>query len=164
MQQEPPVSLLGLKPSIPGFDAQTIMMQEMMEDSMAAVGNSLIGRCAMSSALGFAMGAFISTFGALITPVGAYATDNVGVKETFRKLGQDSFRQGKSFGRIGFYFAGLELVLEKRRGQHDIWNPLVTALLVGAGTQRGRGPAAMLGAGLGFAAFSSLMEMIMGRF
>jgi import inner membrane translocase subunit TIM22 len=70
------------------------------------------------------------------------------------KVGKSSLWYGKSFGVVGFLFAGSECLLEKGRGRTDIWNNVGGGCMAGAVMAHKGGPSAMIIGCSGFAAFS----------
>lgn len=60
-------------------------------------------------------------------------------------------------------FSGVECVIEKSRGQHDMYNGALAGCATGAALAVGSGPQAMCFGCAGFAAFSSAMELLMER-
>lgn len=78
-------------------------------------------------------------------------------------LTSDRARYGKSFAVVGFLFAGSECVIEKARGRTDIWNGLAGGCAAGAMLAYKGGPMAMGMGCAGFAAFSLVIDMLMGH-
>ena len=84
-------------------------------------------------------------------------------KKHFKEVGRGALWYGKSFGTVGFLFAGSECLIEKARGRTDIWNGLGGGCLSGAALSYKGGAVAMaVGCG-GFAAFSLVIDSIMGH-
>eukprot|EP01013_Petalomonas_cantuscygni_P009118 TRINITY_DN21894_c0_g1_i1.p1 TRINITY_DN21894_c0_g1~~TRINITY_DN21894_c0_g1_i1.p1 ORF type:complete len:166 (+),score=16.74 TRINITY_DN21894_c0_g1_i1:177-674(+) len=156
-------SPLGASSPAPDVNPMHLMIAEQQDEYEGQMSGIVPVRAAQSCVVGFGLGMVFSIFGSAMTPMGGYLSDNLGIKETFKRIGSDAVRHGRNFAIIGFYFAVLDLVLEKRRGRHDIWNPLITAYIVGAGMARHRGLSAMMWAGTGFAAFSGIIELVTHR-
>eukprot|EP00755_Sulcionema_specki_P038982 Sspe_Gene.111957::Locus_94171_Transcript_1_1_Confidence_1.000_Length_460::g.111957::m.111957/K17790/TIM22; mitochondrial import inner membrane translocase subunit TIM22 len=97
------------------------MGMEMIMDSCAA-------RSVLAAVGGYVMGAGFSVFGMML---GGAQLDNVGFKEFWRRSGRNAMRMGKGFAGFGFFFAGCELALEKRRASHDLYNPGISGGLLG---------------------------------
>ena len=72
-------------------------------------------------------------------------------------------RYGKSFGVVGTLFAGSECVVEKARARSDIYNGLGGGCISGAALAYKGGPQSMLMGCAGFAAFSLVIDSIMGH-
>ena len=67
---------------------------------------------------------------------------------------------GKNFAVVTVVFSGVECVIEKYRGRHDIVNGVSAGCLTGATLAAKSGPAGMCFGCAGFAVFSAIMEMI----
>jgi len=84
------------------------------------------------------------------------------MKVVARATWQKSLYWCKSFAFITGVFGGSECLVEKYRGKHDVWNPVVSGCITGAALQAKSGPqAAAMGCG-GFAAFSLVIDSVMG--
>ncbi len=81
----------------------------------------------------------------------------------FREVGKSSLWYGKSFMIVGFLFAGSECLLEKSRGKTDIWNNVGGGCMAGAIMANKGGPSAMLIGCAGFAAFSLVIDSVLGH-
>ncbi len=64
---------------------------------------------------------------------------------------------------MSFLFGGVDCVIEKYRGKHDVWNPVASGCLVGGTISAKGGPAAACLGCIGFAGFSILIEAVMPR-
>eukprot|EP00756_Hemistasia_phaeocysticola_P012874 Hpha_TRINITY_DN15232_c2_g9::TRINITY_DN15232_c2_g9_i1::g.66553::m.66553/K17790/TIM22; mitochondrial import inner membrane translocase subunit TIM22 len=111
---------------------------------------------------GYVMGLGFSVF-SMMLGAGTHM-DNVGVREFWRRTLNGAGRMGRAFGTFGFFFAGFELALEKRRGRHDLWNPGMAGAGLGAvqGYRFGGAPFALLGS-MGLAGFFIAGEKLMGH-
>lgn len=86
------------------------------------------------------------------------------VKVTMRATAEKSIYWCRNFAFITGVFGGSECLVEKYRGKHDVWNPVISGCITGAAIQAKQGPqAAAMGCG-GFAAFSLVIEKVMGQF
>ena len=114
------------------------------EKAMEMVMDSCAARSVMAYLGGYVMGAGFSVFGMML---GGSQTDNVGVREFWRRAGRSSLKMGKGFAVFGFFFSGFETVLEKRRGRHDWKNAGIAGGTIGAvqGYRFGGPPTALLG-------------------
>ncbi|VEU37456.1 unnamed protein product [Pseudo-nitzschia multistriata] len=83
---------------------------------------------------------------------------------TMRATAEKSMYWCRNFAFITGVFGGSECLVEKFRGKHDMWNPVVSGCITGAALQAHAGPqAAAVGCG-GFAAFSIVIDKIMGNY
>ena len=48
----------------------------------------------------------------------------------------------KSFGVMTALFGGVDCLIEKYRGRHDLWNPVISGYIVGGTLSAKAGPAA----------------------
>ena len=80
-----------------------------------------------------------------------------------RATGDKSVYWCKQFAFITGVFTGSECVVEKYRGKHDVWNQVVSGCVAGAAIQAKNGPMASATGCAGFAAFSLVIEQIMGE-
>ena len=86
------------------------------------------------------------------------------VRYTMRATAEKSLYWCRNFAFITGVFGGSECLVEKFRGKHDMWNPVVSGCITGAALQAKSGPqAAALGCG-GFAAFSIVIDSVMGNY
>jgi len=83
---------------------------------------------------------------------------------TMRATAEKSIYWCRNFAFITGVFGGSECLVEKFRGKHDKWNPVVSGCITGAALQAKAGPqAAAIGCG-GFAAFSIVIDSFMGTY
>jgi len=85
------------------------------------------------------------------------------VREMGRSVRVKSVSYAKSFAWMGFLFAGSECVVEKWRGRTDMANSVSAGCFTGAALAYGSGPKGMCFGCAGFAAFSALIDKVMGR-
>lgn len=153
----------GLEPGFRGFSNRFLM----------APMENCVTKSIVSGVLGGAMGAM---FGILFSgsgdlshiPVpdkdGNYAPTQ---KYSWRKHAKDTWKSakwyGKSFGVVGTIFAGSECVIEKARGRSDIYNGLGGGCFSGAALAYKGGPHSMVMGCAGFAAFSLVIDSVMGH-
>merc|ERR1712087_860971 len=111
--------------------------------------------------MGLLMGVFLGAMSdgnPVITVIGGKEVPQAPIKEqmkiAFRSTYQKSLYWCRNFAFITGVFGGSECLVEKYRGKHDIWNPVMSGCITGAALQAKAGPqAAAVGCG-GFAAFS----------
>eukprot|EP00591_Stephanopyxis_turris_P009902 CAMPEP_0195518744 /NCGR_PEP_ID=MMETSP0794_2-20130614/13590_1 /TAXON_ID=515487 /ORGANISM="Stephanopyxis turris, Strain CCMP 815" /LENGTH=241 /DNA_ID=CAMNT_0040647765 /DNA_START=105 /DNA_END=830 /DNA_ORIENTATION=+ len=86
------------------------------------------------------------------------------MRTSFRATAEKSMYWCRNFAFITGVFGGSECLVEKFRGKHDQWNPVLSGCITGASLQAKAGPqAAALGCG-GFAVFSLAIEQFMGNY
>jgi hypothetical protein len=85
------------------------------------------------------------------------------LKEMVSGMKAKSVSYAKSFAWMGFLFAGSECVVEKYRGKTDMVNSVTAGCFTGATLAYGNGPRAMCAGCAGFAAFSAVIDKVMGR-
>jgi len=84
------------------------------------------------------------------------------VRVTMRATADKSIYWCKNFAFLTGIFASSECLVEKYRGKHDVWNAVASGCVTGAALQAHNGPqAAAVGCG-GFAAFSLVIDSVMG--
>ncbi|BGP42040.1 Mitochondrial import inner membrane translocase subunit tim22 [Rhodotorula kratochvilovae] len=139
---------------------QVRMVQEGMESPVA--------KAAISGAMGFGLGAFFSLMGSSFTiedPFQRAQYDGMNTRQKarviFADMGKGMWRQGKGFGAVGALYAGTECVVEGFRARNDIWNSVYAGMISGAVLARNSGPRAMVLGGMGFAAFSAVIDTYM---
>ena len=121
--------------------------------------------------MGLLMGVFLGAMSDATPPVQFIAGKDVPqhplreqMKYTLRATANKSLYWCKNFAFITGVFGGSECLVEKYRGKHDVWNSVVSGCLTGAALQAKSGPqAAAVGCG-GFAAFSLVIDTIMGNY
>lgn len=75
----------------------------------------------------------------------------------------NSMGWARSFGVMTALFGGVECVIEKERGVHDVWNQVFSGCVVGGTMAAGQGPGAMCFGCVGFGIFSLLADAVMGN-
>lgn len=135
----------------------------MIEDAM----ESCVFKSVMSCVLGYGLGAAIGLFSASVNPSisaepGMAHVERVQTaREIFKDMRATTHSYGKNFAVIGMVFAGVECLIESKRGVSDWKNGTyaggVTGGLIGlrAGVKAG-----VFGA-IGFAAFSTVIDYYM---
>lgn len=124
----------------------------------------------MGSVLGVGMGLFMGAMGgdvsAPLVLINGREVPQAPLREQIRTgfkstLGK-SGGWAKSFGILTAAFGGVECVVEKYRGKHDVWNPMLSGCVVGGTMSAKGGPAAACIGCAGFAGFSLIVDKIMG--
>lgn len=139
------------------------------------VTNSCGGKAALGvfggGMMGLLMGVFLGAMSDATPPVQVIAGKDVPqapmreqVRVTFRATAEKSLYWCRNFAFITGVFGGSECLVEKFRGKHDVWNSVASGCITGAALQGRQGPqAAAFGCG-GFAAFSLVIDSIMGHY
>lgn len=137
--------------------------------------NSCGGKAAIGvfggGVMGLLMGVFLGAMSDATPPVTIIAGRDVPqaplreqMKVTMRATAEKSMYWCKNFAFITGVFGGSECLVEKFRGKHDMWNSVASGCITGAALQAKSGPqAAAIGCG-GFAAFSIVIDSVMGNY
>lgn len=121
--------------------------------------------------MGLLMGVFLGAMSDTTPPVMAIRGKEIPqapfkeqARVVFRATWEKSLYWCRSFAFITGVFGGSECLVEKFRGKHDVWNPVLSGCVTGAALQAKQGPqAAAIGCG-GFAAFSLVIDSLMGHY
>lgn len=121
--------------------------------------------------MGLLMGVFLGAMSDATPPVQMIGGRDVPqaplreqVRVTMRATAEKSLYWCKNFAFITGVFGGSECLVEKFRGKHDMWNAVASGCITGAALQAKSGPqAAAVGCG-GFAAFSIVIDSVMGNY
>jgi len=84
-------------------------------------------------------------------------------REIFAEMGRGMWRTGKGFAKVGALFAGTECVIESYRARNDMGNAVAAGFIAGGVLARNSGPKGALLGGIGFAAFSAVIDWWMKR-
>ena len=146
-----------------------------MPPDFSYLTNSCGGKAAIGvfggGMMGLLMGVFLGAMSDATPPVTIIAGKDVPqaplkeqVRVTFRATWEKSLYWCRNFAFITGVFGGSECLVEKYRGKSDVWNSVASGCITGAALQAKQGPqAAALGCG-GFAAFSLVIDSIMGHY
>lgn len=131
----------------------------------AAIG--VIGGGAMGLVMGVFMGA-LTDMTPPVTIIDGKEVPQAPLKEqmrtTLRATAEKSMYWCRQFAFITGVFGGSECLVEKYRGKHDVWNQVISGCVTGAAMQAKSGPqASAMGCG-GFAAFSLVIDTVMGNY
>ncbi|KJA28920.1 hypothetical protein HYPSUDRAFT_197056 [Hypholoma sublateritium FD-334 SS-4] len=141
------------------------------EGYMSSAMESCPVKTVLAGGAGFGIGAFFSLMSASFAYEDPYlrAQTQTGMNTTqkasqiFKEMGKGMWTSGKSFGKIGALFAGVECVIESYRAKNDIYNSVSAGFVSGGILARNSGPKAVVGGGLAFAAFSAAIDMLFLR-
>jgi len=120
--------------------------------------------------MGLVMGVFLGLMSDMSPPISVIKGKEVPptplreqMRTMVRATGEKSIYWCRNFAFITGVFNGSECLVEKYRGKHDLWNSVASGCVTGAMLQAKSGPqAAAMGCG-GFAAFSIVIDKIMGH-
>ena len=153
-------STANVSPEQAGFETGERFARFAMESCLL---KSILAGCG-GFVMGMAMGVM---FAPLETTQAELAAQNKGWKDQFRATGiamkTKSTEFGRSFGKIGFLFAGSECVIEKARGSHDMYNSVGAGCFTGGVLARSGGPQSMVAGCAAFAAFSAAIDTAMSK-
>eukprot|EP01040_Poterioochromonas_malhamensis_P016125 gene16126-18224_t len=131
-------------------------------------GYKIITGGMLGSVLGVGLGLFMGAMGD-VTPIQVSQGREVPqapVREQLRSAmkatATKSAGWAKSFGVLTALFGGVDCLVEKYRGKHDSWNPVISGCAVGATLSAKGGPTAACIGCAGFAGFSFIMNKVMG--
>lgn len=124
----------------------------------------------MGSVLGVGLGLFMGAMGgdtlSSIQVLNGREVPQAPVREQLRSAYKSTVLKSagwaKSFGVLTALFGGVDCIIEKYRGKHDVWNPVLSGCAVGGALSAKGGPAAACIGCMGFAGFSLVMDKIMG--
>mmetsp|Transcript_4378 Transcript_4378/g.8283 ORF Transcript_4378/g.8283 Transcript_4378/m.8283 type:complete len:171 (-) Transcript_4378:154-666(-) len=124
----------------------------------------------MGGGMGAVMGMVLGGYGSIAPPVsipGVPDPPKIPIKwqlrDSWLSTARRSRRWGKNFAFVTVIFSGVECVIEKYRAKHDIVNGVSAGCITGGAMAAPQGPAAACIGCLGFAAFSAVIESIMGH-
>lgn len=124
----------------------------------------------MGSVMGVGLGLFMGAMGGDVSSpiqlVNGREVPQAPLREQLRSAYKSTAGKAagwaKSFGILTALFGGVECVIEKYRGKHDVWNPVISGCAVGGAMSAKGGPAAACIGCAGFAGFSLVVDKIMG--
>ena len=132
-------------------------------------GYKIITGGILGSVLGVGLGLFMGAMGD-VTPIQVSQGREVPqapvreqLRSAMRSTGLKSAGWAKSFGVLTALFGGVDCLVEKYRGKHDSWNPVISGCTVGAALSAKGGPTAACLGCAGFAGFSFVMDKILGN-
>lgn len=128
------------------------------------------GKAILSGGSGFVLGGLFGFFMASMaydTPMGQSYSQfaemplRQQVKIQLSDMWGRTKSSAKNFGKLGFYFSGIECCIESLRGKNDLWNGAAAGCLTGGGLAIKTGPHNAVIGCAGFAAFSTAIDMYM---
>lgn len=165
-------------------------MESCVAKSVLAGGAGKVFICSLiiciHGAPGFGLGAFFSLMSSSFAYEDPYLRSQTSLNTTqkarhiFKEMGKGMLSSGKSFGKIGALFAGVECVIEsvsflslsfmvqsltsgQYRAKNDIYNSVSSGFISGGILARSTGPKGVLTGGLAFAAFSAAIDLLFIR-
>ncbi|XP_058818381.1 mitochondrial import inner membrane translocase subunit Tim22 [Topomyia yanbarensis] len=134
------------------------------EKLVEAAFESCAFKSLMSCVLGYGLGAAIGLFSSSVNPNIAdplAAEKQQTAREIFREMRQATHSYGKNFAVIGAVFAGVECVIESKRGVSDWKNGTYAGAVTGGLIGLRAGIKAGIVGAAGFAAFSTVIDYYM---
>lgn len=143
------------------------------EPDFSFVGESCAGKVGVGIfggyVCGLLMGVFMGAMSDMTPPVTVYKGKEIPqaplkeqMRTTMRATGEKCIYWSRNFAFITGVFSGSDCLVEKYRGTHDVYNSVISGCITGAAMQAKQGPqAAAIGCG-GFAAFSLVIDKVMG--
>ena len=134
-----------------------------------ACGLKILTGAVLGSVLGVGLGLFMGAMGDVspIQIINGKEVPQAPVREQmragFKSTAAKAAGWARNFGVLSALFGGVECLVEKYRGKHDVWNPVVGGCVVGATLSAKAGPAAACVGCAGFAGFSFVMDKLMGH-
>ncbi len=120
--------------------------------------------------MGLIMGVFLGAMSDMTPPVTVVNGKEVPqapireqIRTTMRATGEKSLYWARNFAFITGVFGGSDCLVEKYRGTHDVWNSVLSGCVTGAAMQAKSGPQASAMGCAGFAAFSLVIDKVMGH-
>jgi len=85
------------------------------------------------------------------------------LKQSYKGFGASCGRMAKGFGKVGLIYSATECFIEQERGTHDMANAVYAGCATGGFLAMQAGPQAAFFGCAGFAAFSAMIETVMGN-
>ncbi|CAG7854145.1 Mitochondrial import inner membrane translocase subunit TIM22 [Serendipita indica DSM 11827] len=165
-----PLYPAGQEPSPPGLSSDELQAWEQtkkMEKFIGKAQESCIVKSAISGGMGFGMGAFFSMMSTSFAYDDPLSRTDMSTKtktiEMFKDMGRGMWRTGRSFGKVGALYSGIECIIESYRAKNDMTNAVAGGFVTGAILARNSGPRGALAGAVGFMAFSAAIETFLRR-
>ncbi|KAH8702026.1 putative mitochondrial import inner membrane translocase subunit [Talaromyces proteolyticus] len=156
----------GGNPATAGMTEQEQRMVKMMN----AAAESCPFKIALAGGGGFVLGGAFGLFTAAMaydTPLTAKGQEITSLpmreqlRQGFRDMGSRSWSAARNFGYVGAVYSAAECAIEGLRAKNDIKNHVAAGCVTGGWLARNAGPQAAAAGCVGFAAFSTAIEMYM---
>lgn len=125
---------------------------------------------AIGGGMGAAMGLLLGSYQSIAPPMSVPGVPDPPkiparwqLRESYHSTARRMRRWGRNFAMVTAVFAGVECVVEKYRARHDVVNGVTAGCITGAALAAKQGPAAMCFGCAGFAAFSAVIDQVMGH-
>jgi len=165
-----PLYPAGQEPPPPGISEEELPaweQQKKMEKYMSLASESCIFKSTLAGGMGFGMGAFFSMMSSSFQYDDPLARTDLSTRkktaEMFKEMGRGMYRSGRSFGKVGALYSGIECIIESYRARDDMTNGIAGGFVTGGILARNSGPKGTLMGAVGFAMFSAAIEMFLRR-
>ncbi|CAG9465883.1 unnamed protein product [Pedinophyceae sp. YPF-701] len=165
----PSVKPMWVPQNVPPFQMPTAEQYAQIE-SMNNCGVRAVMSGVGGAVLGLGFGVFFGTMetsggGGVYAPMvmDEKKTTRQVFKEMYSSVKTKSVSYAKGFGTVGLLFSASECVVEKARAKHDWRNSAYAGCFSGAALAYKGGPWAMCTGCAGFAAFSVVIDKVMGN-
>eukprot|EP00930_Biecheleria_cincta_P075299 TRINITY_DN62463_c0_g1_i1.p1 TRINITY_DN62463_c0_g1~~TRINITY_DN62463_c0_g1_i1.p1 ORF type:complete len:189 (+),score=38.89 TRINITY_DN62463_c0_g1_i1:155-721(+) len=112
--------------------------------------------------MGFVMGGFLHTMQPP-TDIDTSQSTLQQIKHSYKGFGQACVRMARNFSKFGFVYAGVECFFERERAVRDVPNAMYAGCVTGGILGFQGGPSGMAMGCAGIAAFSAVIELVMGH-
>eukprot|EP00128_Syssomonas_multiformis_P015469 Colp12_sorted_trinity150504_noHs@19268 len=152
---------------LPGYRAAKFLPFAQLKPKEMMFVEGLYESCAFKTAIsgasGFVFGPLMALFTAGMSGPGTpgYDPTKQTAREVFRDMKAQSWSMAKNFALFGAVFAATECFIETQRAKSDRWNSISAGCATGAMFGLRAGVQAGLGACVGFAAFSAVIDQVL---
>eukprot|EP00927_Polykrikos_kofoidii_P055030 TRINITY_DN49343_c0_g1_i1.p1 TRINITY_DN49343_c0_g1~~TRINITY_DN49343_c0_g1_i1.p1 ORF type:complete len:181 (+),score=26.02 TRINITY_DN49343_c0_g1_i1:100-642(+) len=141
----------GAEPPPPQLDAARLMEGCTGKAALGAFGGGMMG---------LLMGGFFHTMQPMNVDTSLSSWDQI--KQSYKGFGTACTRMSRNFAKVGCVYASVECFMERERAIRDVPNAVYAGCVTGAVLAFQAGPQAMAFGCGGFAAFSAVIETMMG--
>uniref|UniRef100_A0A7S1MNT9 Mitochondrial import inner membrane translocase subunit TIM22 n=1 Tax=Alexandrium catenella TaxID=2925 RepID=A0A7S1MNT9_ALECA len=148
---------LNYKPPLPPEMQQSLDVERIMSGCTAHAALGGIG----GSVMGLLMGGFFHAMQPMNVDTSLSTWQQL--RLSYKGFGTACTRMSRNFAKVGVVYAGVECFLERERATKDIPNAMYAGCATGGVLAFQAGPQAMALGCAGFAAFSMVIELVMGH-
>ncbi|CAE8625680.1 unnamed protein product, partial [Polarella glacialis] len=151
----------GQRPTAEDLEMMRQMSLEPQRIVDGCTGRAMLGGVG-GAVMGLLMGGFFHTMqpmNHIDTSLGTWEQ----IKQSYKGFGQACSRMSRNFAKVGVVYAGVECFLERERASKDIQNAMYAGCVTGGILGFQAGPSGMAFGCAGFAAFSGVIELVMGH-